>query len=184
MAPIMHVLLQTLALLFPALMAYAAASDLLTMKIPNRLVIGLAVAFFVSAAWVGLGWSALGLHVAVAAGTLVLCFGMFAAGWIGGGDAKLAAATALWFGPTPALVNYFVIAAIAGGALGLFMLAVRQVPLPAFTLSWEWLQRLHDRKTGVPYGVTLAGAALVAYAESPVALALASGQIWIPVMGN
>src|SRR4051812_2137799 len=136
MTQIMHLLLQTVALLFPALMAYAAASDLLTMKIPNRLVIGLAVAFFVSAAWVGLGWSAVGLHVGVAAGTLVLCFGMFAAGWIGGGDAKLAAATALWFGPTPALVNYFVIAAIAGGAPRAFILLAPHVPLPSFTLAW------------------------------------------------
>src|SRR4051794_5900224 len=135
MTQIMHLLLQTVALLFPALMAYAAASDLLTMKIPNRLVIGLAVAFFVSAAWVGLGWSAVGLHVGVAAGTLVLCFGMFAAGWIGGGDAKLAAATALWFGPTPALVNYFVIAATAGGALGLFFLAGGPGAVPAVSLS-------------------------------------------------
>jgi prepilin peptidase CpaA len=40
---------------------------------------------------------------------------------------------------------------------------MRSLPLPAFALGWTWLTRLHDRANGVPYGVALAGAALMIY---------------------
>jgi prepilin peptidase CpaA len=46
--------------------------------------------------------------------------------------------------------------------------------LPAFTLSWSWLQRLHDQKTGIPYGIALATGALAAYPSSTVARLLLS----------
>ncbi|KAA2234993.1 A24 family peptidase [Salinarimonas soli] len=154
-------------LLFPALMAYAAASDLLTMTIPNRISLALVAGF---AALVLLGFVPIKdvpMHLAAGALVLVACFGMFAAGWMGGGDAKLAAVTALWLGFDP-LLDYLLVTAVAGGALTLGLLAMRGVPLPAFALGWTWLTRLHDRKTGIPYGIALAGAALLVYPESPV----------------
>ena len=85
-------------LLFPALMAFAASSDLFTMTISNRLSLALAGGFVLLAAASGLAWPAVGMHLAAAALVLVVSFVMFTRGWIGGGDAKLAAATALWFG--------------------------------------------------------------------------------------
>ena len=48
-------------------------------------------------------------------------FAMFALGWIGGGDAKLAAAIALWLG-WGALLDYSLSAAIYGGALTIVIL--------------------------------------------------------------
>src|SRR3954471_12119338 len=87
-----------LLVVFPFLMAYAAASDLLTMTIPNRLCAALVAAFGVLAVAAGLGWSDLAGHLGAAAATLVVTFTLFAFGLIGGGDAKLAAATALWLG--------------------------------------------------------------------------------------
>ncbi len=159
-----------LLLLFPALMAYAAASDLLTMTIPNRLSLALVAAF---AALVLLGvvpWRDAPMHLAAGVLVLAVCFGMFAAGWMGGGDAKLAAAVALWLGFDP-LLQYLLVTAVAGGALTLGLLAMRGLPLPGFALGWTWLTRLHDQKTGIPYGIALAGAALVVYPTSPVWLA-------------
>ena len=50
-------------------------------------------------------------------------------GWIGGGDAKVAAAAALWFGFAH-LLNYLVYASLFGGALTLLLLQFRQWPLP------------------------------------------------------
>jgi prepilin peptidase CpaA len=38
--------------------------------------------------------------------------------------------------------------------------------LPAFALRHEWLQRLHDPKQGIPYGIALAGAALAIYPQT------------------
>ena len=85
-------------LLFPALMAFAASSDLLTMTISNRLSLALAGGFFLLIAVTGMSLYAVGMHLAAAMVVLVVAFAFFSQGWIGGGDAKLAAATALWFG--------------------------------------------------------------------------------------
>ena len=50
-------------------------------------------------------------------------------GWIGGGDAKLAAATALWFG-FDFLLDYLVYASLFGGVLTLVLIQFRRLPLP------------------------------------------------------
>ncbi len=156
--------------IFLVLTAYAAASDLITMRIPNWLTLGLAAAFPVFVLAGGLPWDAVPMHLAAGALVLVVCFVLFACGWMGGGDAKLAAATALWFG-FASLLDYLVIAAVAGGALTLVLLTMRAWPLPYFALSWTWLFRLHDRKSGVPYGVALALAAMIVLPHSRVWLA-------------
>ena len=82
-------------LLFPALMAFAASSDLLTMTISNRLSLALTGGFFLLTLVIGMSWPAIGMHLAAAALVLMFSFGFFSQGWIGGGDAKLVAATAL-----------------------------------------------------------------------------------------
>jgi Flp pilus assembly protein protease CpaA len=56
--------LMALLITFPALMAYAAASDLLTMTIPNKLALALVVSFAIFAIWAGLSPAAIALHVA------------------------------------------------------------------------------------------------------------------------
>jgi len=163
-----------LLVLFPVLMAYAAASDLLTMTIPNRLSVAL-VAGFLALAWLGgLAPQAILLHLLAGAVVLAGTFAMFAFGWIGGGDAKLAAATALWLGFAP-LPDYLFTAALAGGVLTIAILALRAVPLPGFALGWSWLCRMHDRKSGVPYGIALAAAALAVYPQS---------EVWTAALGR
>ncbi|GJD47987.1 hypothetical protein OPKNFCMD_0700 [Methylobacterium crusticola] len=152
----------TLALLvvFPFLMAYAAASDLLTMTIPNRLCAALVVTFAGLAAGSGLGWPEVASHLGAGGVTLLATFALFAFGLIGGGDAKLAAATALWLG-FDHLADYLLVASAAGGVLTLGLLRLRTHPLPGFASAWPWALHLHDRRTGVPYGIALAAAALV-----------------------
>jgi prepilin peptidase CpaA len=152
---------------FPILMAYAAASDLLTMTIPNKLSLILIVSFFIYAFAAGLSWPVMGMHAAAFASVLAVTFFMFSMGWIGGGDAKLASSIALWFG-FEHLMEYFFIAAIGGGALTLAILFLRGQHLPRFVLGWQWLTRLHDKNNGVPYGIALAGAALLLYPQSPI----------------
>ena len=149
-------------LLFPALMAFAASSDLFTMTISNRLSLALAGGFVLLAAASGLAWPVIGMHVAAAALVLVISFILFTRGWIGGGDAKLAAATALWFG-FDYLLDYMIYASLFGGALTLMLLQFRKLPLPQALAKQEWIQRLHDQAGGVPYGIALAAAALTVY---------------------
>ncbi len=153
--------------LFPFAMAYAAASDLVSMTISNRLCMILIAGFAVCAAALGLGLAELGWHLAAGALVLTVAFGLFAAGWVGGGDAKLVAATALWFG-FDQLMPYLTIAGVLGGVLTLLILRLRAQPLPATVESWGWLQRLHGANQGVPYGIALAFAALFVLPETTI----------------
>src|SRR5215467_8085844 len=96
---LLHMMTEAIRLLlFPALMAFAASSDLFTMTISNRLSLALAGGFILLVLTTGMPLPAIGMHLAAGAVVLVISFGFFTRGWIGGGDAKLAAATALWFG--------------------------------------------------------------------------------------
>jgi prepilin peptidase CpaA len=160
-------------IVFPLGMAFGAASDLLTMTIPNRLVLALAAAFLVLAPFAGMDLTTFGYHIAAAALVLAAAFACFAFGWIGGGDAKLAAVIALWIGWSNAL-DFLVLAALLGGALTMAVLSYRAAVLPGFIVRQPWLARLHDRKAGVPYGIALAAAALVIY----------PGTIWMTIAGG
>jgi prepilin peptidase CpaA len=151
--------------LFPACMAFAAATDLITMTVPNRIAILLVVGFFVAAPLAGLGLNAVGLHLLIGMLALALAFGCFAMGWIGGGDAKLFAAASLWLGPE-LVFTYSVTTALLGGALTLLIMLWRGMPLPVAFAGQNWLVRLHDAKQGVPYGIALAAAGLLAYPET------------------
>lgn len=152
---------------FPVLVAFAAASDLLTMTIPNRVSLMLAGAFCVLAAVTGMPLSEVGLHLAAGALVLVVCFGMFAAGWMGGGDAKVASAIALWFGLSDNLMAFLILTAIYGMLLTVALLSLRQMPyLPGAFKRQEWALRLHDSRSGIPYGIAIAVAALQVYPQS------------------
>jgi prepilin peptidase CpaA len=152
-------------LLFPALMAFAASSDLLTMTISNRVSLLLLGGFFAMALLTGMNGSALLSHIGAGLLVLAVTFGFFARGWIGGGDAKLAAATALWFG-FDHLLAYLVYASVLGGGLTLLLLQFRNLPLPSMLLGQEWAERLHNKQGGVPYGIALAAAALLIYPDT------------------
>jgi prepilin peptidase CpaA len=152
-------------MLFPALMAFAASSDLLTMTISNRVSLILVGGFFALALGSGMNVMDALSHVGAACIVLVVAFGFFTRGWIGGGDAKLAAATALWLG-FDHLLPYLVYASLFGGALTLALLQFRTAPLPGVLARQEWVQRLHRKDGGVPYGIALAAAALAVYPET------------------
>jgi prepilin peptidase CpaA len=149
-------------LLFPAMMAFAASTDLFTMKISNRVPLILAAGFCALAALDGMPIADVGNHLAAGSLVLVVCFVFFSRGWIGGGDAKLAAATALWLGWAQ-LYEYLLLASLFGGALTLLLLEFRKRLLPPMLANQAWLARLHERDGGVPYGIALAAAALLVY---------------------
>ena len=147
---------------FPALMAVAASMDLLTFMIPNRLCVSLALGYLALAAPLGVSTADILLNLSCALAILALAFAMFNLGWIGGGDAKLAAATAVWLGWS-SILDYGVAAALFGGVLTLIILGARMAPLPAALGRFAWVARLHDGKSGVPYGIALAAAGLMQY---------------------
>jgi prepilin peptidase CpaA len=152
-------------LLFPALIAFAASSDLLTMTISNRISLALAGGFLALAAINGMSLHDIAMHAGAGALVLAVGFACFSFGWIGGGDAKLAAATALWFG-FAYLLDYLVYASLFGGALTLLLIQFRLLPLPAMLARHGWIMRLHEKGGGVPYGIALAAAALIVYPKT------------------
>jgi len=113
----------------------------------------------------GMSLYAFGMHVAAAAVVLLVAFVFFSRGWIGGGDAKLAAATALWLG-FDHLLDYMLYASLFGGALTLAILQFRKLPLPSALSRQAWILRLHETGGGVPYGIALAVAALAVYPKT------------------
>jgi prepilin peptidase CpaA len=151
--------------LFPALMAFAASSDLFTMTISNRVTLILVGAFFALALWSGMSANDVLWHMGAGIAVLAVSFVFFARGWIGGGDAKLAAATALWLG-FDHLMAYLLYASIFGGLLTLAMIRFRLMPLPKALADKEWVRRLHRLDGGVPYGIALAASALVIYPDT------------------
>lgn len=152
-------------LLFPALMAFAAASDLFTMTISNRVSLALAAGFLLLALLTGMSFQEILMHLGAGAIVLVAAFGCFAMGWVGGGDAKIAAAAALWFGFAH-LMDYLLYASLLGGGLTLLLMQFREWPLPYVLSGQGWLLRLHAKESGIPYGIALAIGALMIYPET------------------
>jgi prepilin peptidase CpaA len=125
------------------LLVYAAAVDVRTFTISNRLTLG--VAALAPLYWWSASlplWSEVAVQVAVAGGVFALLAAAFYAGMMGGGDVKLAAALALWFSPASTL-EFLVIMSIAGGALTLLLLAAHRL-------------RGRPGRPEIPYGVAIA----------------------------
>jgi prepilin peptidase CpaA len=147
-------------ILLPLLLAASAGWDLASFTIPNFITAMLLAAFALFAVAAGLALPVIGWHLLAGLAGLVLGFAMFAMGWIGGGDAKLFAGVALWLGFGD-LLSYALIASICGGGLTLAIMLLRQVPLPALLARQDWILRLHDARSGIPYGVALATGAFL-----------------------
>jgi prepilin peptidase CpaA len=151
----------------PVLLAAAAGWDLASFTIPNFLPAALLGLFAVFAVAAGLSLPAIGFHLLAGFLGLFLGFTLFALGFIGGGDAKLFAAVLLWLGFKD-LLPYTLLASIAGGFLTLGLLLARQWPLPGALARQAWIAKLHDARSGVPYGVALAAGAFVLLPQTEI----------------
>lgn len=116
-------------LLFAGAMTYAGIRDVATMTISNRLVVFLVIAFAILAPAAGLNLATVMSSVVVASAVLACTFVLFAAGWIGGGDAKLLPVAVLWLGADLAL-PFILYTSVIGAALTVGLLQLRRVPLP------------------------------------------------------
>lgn len=150
--------------IFLLAMLSAAISDLTSYTIPNWISLFLLAAFFPIALYLTImtdsySWADFGLHIVVGVSTLIVMMVMFALGWIGGGDAKLFAATAIWWMPFD-LLGYTVTTTIAGGAIAIMLILSRNF-LPVRLATTGWVHRLLREEKKMPYGLALAFAAMV-----------------------
>lgn len=156
---------------FPVAMAFAAANDLFTMKIPNLIPIALFASFVIVALLSRMPLDVFGMHVAVGFAVLTATFTLFALNLFGGGDAKLVAAGAVWMGPEH-ILDYLLLITLFGGALSLLILGYRKwVPAAAFGFP-GWAQRLNIDKGPIPYGIAIAAGALVVFPKTSLFLSL------------
>jgi prepilin peptidase CpaA len=163
----MTLLAALLAMVFPALVITAALKDATSYTIPNWISLALIGAFPFAALSAGLPLQAVGVHLGVGAAALVAGMAMFAFRWIGGGDAKLFAAAALWLG-FPAAMTFVVWTGLAGGVLALSLLAMRSMWLRRYAAAGPaWLARLAEPGENAPYGLAIAIGALAAFPTSP-----------------
>jgi prepilin peptidase CpaA len=137
----------------------AAAGDALTYRIPNWLCLTIAGLFFPFALMAGLPLATIGWHLLAGFGVLAIGFGIFAAGWFGGGDAKLLGAAALWFG-WPDSLRFVVYAVLAGGVLALVVFCWSVLRTDRELRGGARFKKLLQLKPNVPYGVALAAGAL------------------------
>jgi prepilin peptidase CpaA len=103
---------------------------------------------------------------ALAAIVLSVGIGLFAAGWVGGGDVKLAAAASLWLGWEHTM-QFLLLASFMGGMLTLLLVVLRNRMVPLILLKTSWTARLLKNGGGVPYGIALGPAAVFVYPETP-----------------
>jgi prepilin peptidase CpaA len=162
----MNTLQAALLTLFPALVIIAALTDATSFTIPNRISLLLLVIYLPASLLLGRPLTEIGVEVAVGVVALVVGMAMFAAGWIGGGDAKLFAVCALWLGLRGA-PSFLLVTAIAGGGLAVLLLNARSSMLRTyFAAGPAWLARLATPGGDVPYGVAIAAGALAAFPQS------------------
>ena len=152
--------------IFPALVIVAALKDATSFIIPNWISAALAIAWLPTALAMGVPLPQIGLAAAVGFAALLVGMGMFAMNWIGGGDAKLLAAAALWLG-WPSVLSFLLVTGLAGGALAVVLLNIRSGLLrPIMQQGPAWVGRLAAPGGDVPYGVAIAAGALFVFRDS------------------
>jgi prepilin peptidase CpaA len=142
-----------------AVMIAGAVYDATTLTIPNWISLVLLALFPLIAVVAGLSWTEAGIHFGVGLAALLAGMGLFAAGIIGGGDAKLFAAVTLYVGAA-AFGPFLLAVAVAGGVLALALLALRRAALSITSDRLRAISHLAQRGAGIPYGVAIVGGAL------------------------
>lgn len=153
--------------ILPLCLALAAISDFFTMKIPNRISVVLLLSFFAVAPLSGIDASTIAYSSLAGVAVFLVCFCSFAFNVMGGGDAKLLTASALWFGFNTSLLVYLISVAFIGGLLTISILLLRSrsqeilaigIPIPDSLLVAQ----------KVPYGIAIAIGGLLTYPETPI----------------
>lgn len=153
----------SILVIFPMCLALGAMTDLISMTIPNRVSVLLAASFCIIAPLTGMDMAIFGWHFIAAGCVFGFCLFSFAINAMGGGDAKILSASALWYGFSPDLIEYLVYVAVFGAGLTFLVLILRansnllmatRIPMPLY---------VYNSTAGVPYGIAIGTAALITF---------------------
>ncbi|SCX06869.1 Flp pilus assembly protein, protease CpaA [Agrobacterium sp. DSM 25558] len=154
-------------LILPLCLAFAAFNDLFTMTIPNRISAILLGSFLIVAPFSGMNLQTLALSLLAGLLIFICSFGLFALNTMGGGDAKLLTASAVWFGFNTQLAAYMIAVAIIGGVLTIGILFIRSYHQEIMASGLPIPDSLLVAKK-IPYGIAIAIAGLLTYPEAPI----------------
>lgn len=164
----------TIFVIFPLCLVMAAWTDFLEMKIPNRISLVLGLSFFAIAPFAGLTLAEFGMHVAAGVTVLAVCFTLFAFNIMGGGDAKLLSAAALWFGFNSSLLAFLIYVSYLGGMLTILILLVRGRANHVMALGLPVPNSILMAKK-IPYGIAIGVGGILAFPESPLVISVLQG---------
>ncbi|WP_454853318.1 A24 family peptidase [Rhizobium binxianense] len=159
---------------FPLCLAIAACSDLLTMTIPNRISLILALSFLILAPFAALPLPAIAMHLVAAFIVFSACFALFSLNVMGGGDAKLLSAAAIWFGFNQSLLVFIIYVGFMGGFLTLFILMIRARWNTILAMGLPVPNSIILAKK-IPYGIAIAIGGFLAFPSSPLFIAALEG---------
>ena len=152
--------------LFVLALLYAATTDASSMLITNKTVMVVLVAFALATPLAWDGWAVFGEHMLIGLAFFVAGFVMFAVGGLGGGDAKLMAATGLWWTAGDA-IPYVMWVTVFGGVLALFLMLGRNF-MPASVTTHRMVAKMFSEQKKMPYGLALTAGALVVLPGSDI----------------
>lgn len=140
------------------LLAVAAIQDVYQLRISNFFPVAIFLLFPAYALAKGVD-ATIWQNGAVFLAVLALGILAFGAHWLGGGDVKLLAATALWFDIAGAAWLIGAIAILGAGIALLFIVFRRIIPEPVLLRSGMVSLK---RRGPIPYGIGIASGAIVA----------------------
>lgn len=140
------------------LLAVAAIQDVYQLRISNVFPVAIFLLFPAYALAKGVD-ATIWQNGAVFLAVLALGILAFGAHWLGGGDVKLLAATALWFDIAGAAWLIGAIAILGAGIALLFIVFRRIIPEPVLLRSGMVSLK---RRGPIPYGIGIASGAIVA----------------------
>jgi prepilin peptidase CpaA len=153
--------------IFPLCMAVAAFSDLFTMTIPNRVSVILLASFLIVAPLAGMSLVQIGWHLLAGLCVFSVVFVLFATNTMGGGDAKVLTASAVWFGFNDSQIVYMGNVAVFGGALTILILLIRSQRNLIAAMGLP-VPRTFLQEKKIPYGIAIGIGGFVAYPASPL----------------
>ncbi|WP_370649304.1 A24 family peptidase [Neorhizobium galegae] len=159
----------TILTILPLCLAFAAISDLVNMTIPNRVSAVILASFVVLAPFSGLAWPEIGMSLVAGLAVFGVCFGLFALNVMGGGDAKLLTAAAIWFGFNHSLLVFLVTVGYVGGAVTLVFLLLRSQAGSVMAMGIPLPPSLVNAKK-IPYGIAIAIAGFLTFEQAPIHL--------------
>lgn len=159
-----------ITVIFAAPLLVACYTDYQSMKIPNKVSLAMAAGFFLVLPFTWSGFPDFGNHLLMGLIFFSIGFAMFAFNWLGGGDAKLMAAIALWLDAGTAF-DFVVYTTLFGAALGLFLLISRRF-MPVSLMNARLVSKLYQGEKDMPYAFALAAGALLVWPNTQIFLTL------------